>query len=101
MNRRRRNQIFGSNLFGEPAWDMLLSLYITEAMGPRNTVGRLVAFSGVSMTTALRWLGVLEANRFIERVDHPTDGRSALISLSQTGLTALDAYFSETLTEGL
>src|SRR5690242_17327760 len=30
LNRRRRVQIFGPSMFGEPAWDMLLSLYISE-----------------------------------------------------------------------
>jgi DNA-binding MarR family transcriptional regulator len=101
LNRRRRGQIFGAKLFGEPAWDMLLSLYITEAIGPRNSVGRLIAFSGVSMTTALRWLDVLEKDDLIERTEHPTDRRSAIISLSDRGRTVLDAYFSETVTEGL
>jgi DNA-binding MarR family transcriptional regulator len=101
LNRQRRRQIFGSDLFGEPGWDMLLALYVTEDMGPRNTVGRVVAFSGVSPTTALRWLDTLEARKFIERTPHPTDKRTALILLTEHGRASLDAYFSEPLADDM
>lgn len=100
LNRKRRSELFESSLFGEPAWDMLLALYINEDAGPRSTIGRLIAFCGLSMTTGLRWLDALENNRLIERNTHPTDKRVVLISLSEEGRDALNAYFSETGPEG-
>src|SRR5690348_2195422 len=47
-NRRRRLELFDCNMFGEAAWDMLLSLYILDVSGQRQTLGSLVKFSRAS-----------------------------------------------------
>lgn len=96
-NRRRRTRLFGSRIFGEPGWDILLTLYITEQISRRMTLNRLIAFSRVPMTTALRWLDRLEKDALILREEHPTDARSYFVSLSEQGRRALDEYFSEML----
>lgn len=95
--RRRRAQIFGKAMFGEPAWDMLLALYITEEHGSRQTVSRLTQFAGAPPTTALRWLNYLEKQKLITRESHPTDRRAVFVDISDKGREALNSYFSETL----
>src|SRR5437588_403405 len=50
-NRRRRSPVFGRDMFGEPAWDMLLVLYLQDASGPRETVGSLIKYSGTSASS--------------------------------------------------
>ena len=95
--RRRRDQIFGRAMFGEPAWDMLLALYITEEHGSRQTVSRLTQFAGAPPTTALRWLNYLERQKLITRESHPTDRRAVFVEISDKGREALNSYFSETL----
>jgi DNA-binding MarR family transcriptional regulator len=97
-HRRRRAKTFGGSMFGEPAWDMLLILYI-EHERPRLTVSRLTERSGGPPTTALRWLEYLESHGLIRRESHPTDGRAVHIALTTEGVEALDSYFSETLRE--
>ena len=57
--RRRRDRLFGSDLFGEPAWDMLLELYAAELAQRRECVSGLCCASGVPATTALRWITLL------------------------------------------
>lgn len=96
-NRRRRTSIFERSMFGEPAWDMLIALYILDVSGPRQTTGALMQFSGAPITTARRWLDYLVANGFAVRSHHPTDQRVMFVSLSEKGRDALDLYYSETV----
>lgn len=96
-NRRRRTTIFGSAMFGEPAWDMLLALYILDVSGQRQTTGALMQYSGAPVTTARRWLDYLVENGLARRAHHPTDQRVMFVSLTEKGRNALDLYYSETV----
>ena len=98
-DRRRRTQLFGSAMFGEPGWDMLLILYVEEDIN-RLSVTRLATTSGSSLTTGLRWFEYLVSQQLVRRLDHPTDRRIDLVELTDKGRIALDSYFSETLTRG-
>jgi DNA-binding MarR family transcriptional regulator len=95
-NRAQRSRFFNGNMFGEAAWDMLLALYVTEMSGARHTVSGLVNLSGVSPTTALRWLNFLEQEELVARRPNPLDGRVCFIEITEKAQEALDAYFSET-----
>lgn len=94
-NRRRRQDIFGKAMFGEPAWEMLLLLYITEP-GPRQSISRLADESGASRTTALRWIDYLEGQGLICREAHPNDRRVAFVQLTDKGRRSIELYLSET-----
>jgi predicted transcriptional regulator len=96
-NRRRRTTIFERSMFGEPAWDMLLALYILDVSGQRQTTGALMQFSGAPVTTARRWLDYLVENGLALRSHHPTDQRIMFVSLTEKGRSALDLYYSETV----
>ena len=91
--RRHRHAHFPSSMFGEPAWDMLLVLYLAEA-GRHETICSLVHGAGFPHATCLRWLHVLENHGFVVRKGHPTDGRVTLVELTGEGRQALDDYFS-------
>ena len=95
--RRSRSRLFDEAMFGEPAWDMLLSLFINGRSGEKLTVSRLLRFSGSSSTSALRWLNYLEDKGLILRESNPIDARSTIICLSERAERALETYFSETL----
>jgi hypothetical protein len=94
--RRRRTAVFGRAMFGEPAWDMLLTLYILDVSGQRQTIGALLHFSGTPMSTAKRWLDYLVAHDLVRREEHPTDRRTAFVALSSKARTMLDLYYSGT-----
>src|SRR5206468_3604882 len=80
--REMRRMYLSPAIFGEPGWDMLLSLFIAEFDGPRLSVGRLTALSGAPSTTALRWLDYLQKERLVSRERNPTDARSDFIGLT-------------------
>jgi len=93
--RRKRSAIFGDpELFGEPAWDILLDLYIAQAEEKPVSVSSACIGSASPPTTGLRWLGVLAEQGLIEREHDPEDQRRVLVHLTEKGLGAMDEYFS-------
>lgn len=93
--RRRRTEIFGNvELFGEPAWDILLDLYIAHAKDIAVSVSSACIGSASPPTTGLRWLGVLADKELILREHDPNDQRRVLVKLSEKGLCAMDRYFA-------
>lgn len=98
--RARRVALFGSAMFGEPAWEMLIALYVLDTSGQRQTIGTLLQFSSTSPSTAKRWLDYLAVHNLIIRDEHPTDRRTAFIRLSPIGREKLDMYYSGTKNAG-
>lgn len=94
-SRRRRVAIFGPQIFAEPAWDMLLILYLSGG-GRRQTQTSLGELSGASRSTAMRWIDYLACRDFVRREEHPTDKRRNFVSLTEKGRHLLDLYLSET-----
>ena len=76
------------NLFGEPAWDMLLALYVADE--PLMSKAVCLA-AGVPLTTAMRWLYHLEQQRYIDRSPDDSDGRRCNVSLTPKGAAATRA----------
>jgi DNA-binding MarR family transcriptional regulator len=94
--RRRslRRKLFEPNLFGEPAWDILLALYVIDHVERRLSIAQLTAVTHVPLTTALRWLAHLEEQDLVSRSIAPSDHRIVLIELTRCGRRAMEAYFS-------
>ena len=92
--RRKRGAIFGNpDLFGEPAWDILLDLFIAHAEGKSVSVSSACIGSAAPATTGLRWLGVLADEGLIERRPDPEDNRRVMVHLTPTGRAAMERYF--------
>lgn len=97
LARNMRADFFGENLFGDPAWDILLELYGCELGQGRISVSSAGVASGVPPTTALRWIAVLEGRDLVERERDRSDGRRAWISLTSHGKSLMHSYFSARL----
>ena len=95
VRRRRRTRHFAQSMFGEPAWDIMLALYVSDRGGSRNTISRLADLSGAPMTTALRWLDYLELAKLVTRLPSPTDRRVMFVELTSLGREKLDAYLTD------
>jgi predicted transcriptional regulator len=65
--RRVRDHVAELALFGEPAWDILLDLFASEAEGKAVSISSACLAASVPMTTALRWVTRLEEEGLIER----------------------------------
>lgn len=95
-DRRRRETILGnSDLFGEPAWDILLDLYIAQGTAQEVSVSSACIGSAAPATTGLRWLGVLQEAGLVVRINDDEDHRRVLVKLSPEGASRMDRYFAE------
>lgn len=92
---RRRCRHLASEWFGEPAWEMLLELFIQFAAGARVSTKSLVIASGAPCTTALRIMDRLEAASLIERSPSQMDKRVTLVSLTREGVVAVGSVLME------
>jgi DNA-binding MarR family transcriptional regulator len=91
-SRRHRFRFFKRSMFGEPAWDMLLVLYITEPAEGSQSISRLAELVETPLSTAVRWIDYLEREKLVEREPHPTDKRVIFIRLSEKGREQIDGY---------
>jgi hypothetical protein len=91
--RAGRFKVLPATLFADPAWDMLLDLYLADILSKRVSVSSLCGASNVPATTALRWIGHLTDEGLVERSSDPYDARRYFISLSEAGLARMDRYF--------
>ncbi len=90
--RRLRDRFFGSGLFEDPAWDMLLDLFAARLEGGRVSVSSLCIAAAVAPTTALRWIGKLTAARLLDRAPDPDDRRRAFVGLTDDAAGAMHRY---------
>jgi len=91
--RRNRAHFFESELFADPAWDILLELYAAELGNYRVSVTALCAGACVPATTATRWIALLESKGLITRQADPLDGRRYFVLLRSETRSALESYF--------
>jgi hypothetical protein len=93
--RQLRARFFDGDLFGDPAWDMLLDLTAARAEHARVSVTSLCIASGVPPTTALRWIGQMTEAGLLQRVEDEADRRRAFITLTDRAADAMARYFAE------
>ena len=90
--RRRRDRVFNSALFGEPAWDMLLALYCLPPRGIILTATSLCYSAEVPPSTGSRWQKLLLDQGLIKRGPDISDGRQQLVALSESGRSRMERY---------
>lgn len=89
-----RAKFLNSDLFADPAWDILLELYALHCEQRRTSVSKLCIAAAVPATTALRWIDKLQSDGLIKRQEDPLDARRAWVTLTSTGLAAMTAYLN-------
>ncbi|CAN5404362.1 hypothetical protein BH09PSE4_BH09PSE4_22260 [soil metagenome] len=93
--RRKRALAFGedTDLLGEPAWDMMLDLFIARATGKALAVSSVCAGTDAPVTTSLRWLKILEQRGLAVRRPDPADRRRTYVDISDVGIALVRACF--------
>jgi hypothetical protein len=98
--RRMRDAYFSSELFADPAWDMLLDLTAAQLEGEKVAVSSLCIAAAVPATTALRWIKTMCDAKLFERHADPLDGRRIFIGLSPGASKAMLTYLGAVKTSG-
>lgn len=92
-DRKARTKFVGSNeIFGEPAWDILLDLFIRQADEKQVSARGAIIESGAGPSTVVRWLSLLEQNDLIQTVPDPDDSKHRLIQLTPAGFEGMLRY---------
>lgn len=91
----RRQLIGAEELFGEPAWEMLIDLFIHEGEGKLLSTSDLCVTSTIPMSSALRLVQKLCDAGLIDRFPDLMDARRSLVRLRPDTAHRLRAYFSD------
>lgn len=91
--RRVRESFFRAELFSEPAWDILLTLFLSELRQQRVAASDLARTLAISLTAALRWIDALEREGLVRR--HPD--RMTYVSLSARGSTTMHSWLARSI----
>jgi hypothetical protein len=95
--RQLRSEYFKTAIFGEPAWEMLLALFIDSFCGVAPSDASICARSGVPSTTALRWLEYLQQQQLVVKDAH----QEVNVRLSDKGLETVRGFLEAALENGL
>lgn len=79
--RRARSGLIPADC-GEPGWDILLEAFSVSA--PISIKHACIA-ADTPPTTALRWIGLLESEQCLARMEDPSDKRRTLVELTDFG----------------
>lgn len=70
-------------LFRQPAWDMLLALYVALHEGVELTEAAVCAHSGESLPNARRWLHKMEQDGLVRRRGVPGDATAIVVVIAE------------------
>ncbi len=93
--RKSRRRFIDAELLGEPAWDILLDLFIHQAAGRQVSVTSSALASHAPVTTALRYFSALEECGLIRRLKSNTDARVTFLVLTVEGFRRVGSYLRE------
>lgn len=79
------------DLLVDPAWDMMLELFIAVGSGERLHVKDLILLSGESAASAIRRIDRLQAAGLLVRKPAPEDHRRVQVDLTDRGRAAMAA----------
>jgi len=97
LERRRREKHFGSDggLFAEPAWDILLDLFIAYEEGKSQSTSMTCIGACVPQTTGLRWIALLEREGLVHSWPDQRDGRYRMLGLTPAGVGKMVRYLRD------
>lgn len=93
--RRARAKLISSDLFGEPAWDMLLNLYAMNVTFHKVSVSKSWTLFDAPQTTTSRYVQKLEEKGFVVRVKDRFDARRIWLELSEDAKARIELYLDE------
>jgi DNA-binding MarR family transcriptional regulator len=92
--RRKRGRVFPELAFGDPAWDMILDLYVAAVTGRPVCPSSIGFAAAVPQTTVLRLVNQLAERGLVIRQADRNDRRRVLLTLSEDMLNRVDDYLA-------
>lgn len=91
--RGARKRLLGQGVTGEPAFDLLLCLYVRSDQ-KETSLASLARPAGIPYSSAVRWIRYLEDKGLVERIQSKSDRRAIRVQLTPSGRAALDQLFT-------
>jgi len=82
ITKRRSRLASAANLFADPAWFILLDLFVRQHQGLKTSVSSACHASFSPVTTALRHIAILTERNIIQRQYDPVDQRRVYLELT-------------------
>ena len=95
--RQLRSSILGTGLFSDPAWDIVLTLYLGQLRGETVSIAHLAEAASISANAAYRWLEALEREGLIELGDGLADAKDFHVELTHKGSSAMRRWLAQWL----
>lgn len=92
--RKRRLQLFPRSMFSEPAWDILLALYI-QPKNEGSTPIRLLELPRTPPRTLVRWIDYLENEKLVTRTSAKQNPSLERLNLTDRALRGLEIYLRD------
>ena len=93
--RRRRDALFPDGLFGEPAWDLLLAMFVARDSNQAMILCKAYKAAGVTDTTGRRLLDRMEADGLITRRRAPRSRKMRIVELTELAVERLTDYLAK------
>lgn len=87
--RRARLAAFADSIFGEPAWNLILILYVSGSCICTSQLHKLL---GCPSSVAFRWLAVLEGQGLVTRRTHPNVPLAVALDLTDEAYRKMNEY---------
>lgn len=81
----RVNELMDGRVFRDPAWPMLLDIFVAANEGRKVTVTCLARTMKISPTTGVRLIERLEGHGLLARRDDPADARRTFVEPTAKG----------------
>lgn len=91
--RQLREAYFRTATFGEPAWEILLHLYVHDSAFELHPLAELIASRHTSQSGLDRWLTYLEGEGLVSQRGSNDNGAPTDVDLTSMGRRLLDDYF--------
>lgn len=92
-NKELRKNLFPDVMLGDPAWEMLIELYLALLETREVVTKELGIVASVPQTTSLRWIAHLQNSDLIVR-NSAEDRRCSHFALTELGLFKIEKYLS-------
>jgi DNA-binding MarR family transcriptional regulator len=91
--RGARERLLGRAAIGEPAFDLLLCLYVR--LGQKETsLTSLARAAGIPYSSAMRWIRYLADKGLADRTESRSDRRATCVQLTPSGRAVMDEFLA-------
>ncbi|WP_144037847.1 hypothetical protein [Sphingopyxis sp. KK2] len=93
--RQMREQFFPAEFCTDPAWDILLDLYVARLEGRQVSATSPAVATAIPATTGARWIRMMTQASLLARQDDPDDGRRVFVVMTDPAFAAMGRYLDE------